>query len=34
MLADHLSVNRELITRAANEGLKRSLANTFNEKEL
>lgn len=33
MLADHLSVNRELITRAANEGLKRSLANTFNEKE-
>lgn len=34
MLADHLSVNRELITRAANEGLKRSLANTFSEKEL
>lgn len=33
ILADHLSVNRELITRAANEGLKRSLANTFNEKE-
>ena len=33
MLADHLSVNRELITRAASEGLKRSLANTFNEKE-
>ncbi len=34
MLADHLSVNREFITRAANEGLKRSLANTFSEKEL
>ena len=33
ILADHLSVNRELITRAANEGLKRSLASTFNEKE-
>lgn len=33
ILADHLAVNRELITRAANEGLKRSLANTFNEKE-
>lgn len=30
ILADHLSVNRELITRAANEGLKRSLASTFN----
>lgn len=33
ILVDHLSVNRELITRAANEGLKRSLASTFNEKE-
>jgi hypothetical protein len=33
ILADHLSANRELITRAAGEGLKRSLANTFNEKE-
>lgn len=30
ILADHLSVNKELITRAANEGLKRSLASTFN----
>ena len=30
ILADHLSANRELITRAANEGLKRSLASTFN----
>ncbi len=30
ILADHLSANRELITRAANEGLKRSLAGTFN----
>lgn len=33
ILADHLSANKELITRVANEGLKRSLANTFNEKE-
>ncbi len=34
ILADHLSANRELITRSANEGLKRSLASTFNnEKE-
>lgn len=33
ILADHLVVNKELITRVANEGLKRSLANTFNEKE-
>lgn len=31
ILADHLFTNRELITRAANEGLKRSLASTFNE---
>lgn len=31
ILADHLLANRELITRAANEGLKRSLASTFNE---
>ncbi|HCO68922.1 MAG: DUF3408 domain-containing protein [Dysgonomonas sp.] len=30
ILADHLLANRELITRAANEGLKRSLASTFN----
>ncbi len=30
ILADHLLVNRDLITRAANEGLKRSLASTFN----
>lgn len=33
ILADHLTANKELITRVANEGLKRSLANTFNEKE-
>lgn len=33
ILADHLLANKELITRVANEGLKRSLANTFNEKE-
>lgn len=33
ILADHLSANRELITSAANEGLKRSLASTFNEKD-
>lgn len=33
ILADHLSANKELITRSANEGLKRSLASTFNEKE-
>lgn len=31
ILADHLIVNKELITRVANEGLKRSLASTFNE---
>jgi len=31
ILADHLLVNRELITRTANEGLKRSLASTFND---
>lgn len=30
ILADHLLVNRELITRVASEGLKRSLASTFN----
>lgn len=29
ILADHLLTNKELITRAANEGLKRSLASTF-----
>ena len=34
ILADHLSTNKDLITRAANEGLKRSLASTFNEKDL
>lgn len=33
ILADHLSSNRELITRAANEGLKRSLASTFNNSD-
>ncbi|QIK61416.1 DUF3408 domain-containing protein [Dysgonomonas sp. HDW5A] len=33
ILADHLSVNKELITRSANEGLKRSLASTFNNDE-
>lgn len=33
ILADHLVENRELITRAANEGLKRSLASTFNEEK-
>ena len=33
ILADHLLENRELITRAANEGLKRSLASTFNEEK-
>ena len=31
ILADHLLQNKELITRVANEGLKRSLASTFNE---
>lgn len=30
ILADHLLINKELITRAANEGLKRFLASTFN----
>lgn len=30
ILADHLLQNKELITRATNEGLKRSLASTFN----
>lgn len=30
ILADHLLANRELITRSASEGLKRSLASTFN----
>lgn len=30
ILADHLLQNKDLITRAANEGLKRSLASTFN----
>lgn len=34
ILADHLLVNRELITRAANEGLKRSLASTFSDKDI
>lgn len=33
LLADHISANRELIRRAANEGLKRSLENTFNDKD-
>jgi len=33
MLADHISANRELIRRTANEGLKRSLENTFNDKD-
>ncbi|MCL2561856.1 MAG: hypothetical protein FWE10_06015 [Rikenellaceae bacterium] len=33
ILADHLVTNKDLITRAANERLKRSLASTFNEKE-
>lgn len=33
ILADHLSVNQELITRVANDGLKRSLATTFNDKK-
>lgn len=33
ILADHLSANKELITRAANEGLKRSLASTFNNND-
>lgn len=31
LLADHIASNRELITRVANEGLKRSLANTFEQ---
>lgn len=31
LLADHILANRELITRVANEGLKKSLANTFTE---
>lgn len=30
ILIDHLLQNKELITRAANDGLKRSLASTFN----
>lgn len=30
ILVDHLLQNKELITRAANDGLKRSLASTFN----
>jgi hypothetical protein len=33
ILADHLTANKELITRVDSEGLKRSLTNTFNEKE-
>ena len=33
LLADHLATNRDLITRVANEGLKRSLASTFDGKE-
>lgn len=33
ILADHISANKELITRAANEGLKRSLASTFNNND-
>lgn len=33
ILSDHLLSNKDLITRSASEGLKRSLANTFNEKE-
>lgn len=33
LLADHLAVNRELIQQVAREGLKRSLENTFNDKE-
>lgn len=32
MLADHISVNKDLIQQVAREGLKRSLENTFNEK--
>jgi len=33
LLADHLATNRDLITRVASEGLKRSLASTFDGKE-
>lgn len=33
MLADHLTANKELIQQVAKEGLKRSLENTFNEKD-
>ena len=33
ILADHMTQHKELITRAANEGLKRSLASTFNEEK-
>ncbi|MCD8102211.1 MAG: DUF3408 domain-containing protein [Alistipes sp.] len=33
LLADHIAANKELIKRAASEGLKRSLENTFNEKD-
>ena len=33
ILSDHLQGNKDLITRAANDGLKRSLANTFSENE-
>ncbi len=29
LLADHIGINKDLITRAANEGLERSLASTF-----
>ena len=32
MLADHITVNKDLIQQVACEGLKRSLENTFNEK--
>lgn len=33
MLADHIAANKELIQQVAREGLKRSLENTFNEKD-
>lgn len=33
ILSDHLLGNKDLITCAANDGLKRSLANAFSENE-
>ncbi len=33
MLADHIAANKDLIQQVAREGLKRSLENTFNDKD-